>query len=54
MIIKDPKFTEKPLIGLYFWESSDEDFPDVEDGEIKFGVEIVDMEKILQHNTNFY
>jgi len=54
MIIKDPKFTEKPLVGLYFWESSDEDFPDAEDGKIKFGVEIVDMEKILEHNTNLY
>jgi hypothetical protein len=54
MIVKDPEFTEKPLVGLYFWESSREVFPDAEDNEIKLGVEIVDLEKILQHNTNLY
>lgn len=54
MIVKDPEFTEKPMVGLYFWESSREVFPDAEDGKIKLGVEIVDLEKVLRYNENLY
>ena len=48
MILRDPKFTEKKLVGLFFWESSREDYPDAEDNEKKFGVEIVDLDRMIQ------
>ena len=47
MILKDPNFTEKPLVGIYFWESSWENFNDVEDNEKKVGVEIVDLNELI-------
>tara|TARA_B100000214_G_scaffold334669_1_gene277496 strand:- start:1046 stop:1657 length:612 start_codon:yes stop_codon:yes gene_type:complete len=49
MIIKDPKFTIKPLVGLFFWESSDENIRDVEDNHYKIGVEIVPLEQMLKN-----
>ena len=47
MILRDPSFTEKPLIGLYFWESSNENFNDAEDHTKKLGVEIVDLQELI-------
>ena len=48
MILRDPKFTHKKLVGLYLWESGRENFPDAEDKKKKFGVEIVDLDKMIQ------
>lgn len=48
MILRDPNFTHKKLVGLFFWESSREDYPDAEDNEKKFGVEIVDLDRMIQ------
>ena len=47
MILKNPDFTKTPLIGLYFWESSDENFPDAEDHKKKIGVEIVNLDELI-------
>jgi len=47
IVIRDPQFTSPPLKGLYVLESNHESFPDVEDGEIKFGVELVPLEDVL-------
>ena len=56
MILKDPGFTEKKLVGLFFWESSWENYPDVEDNKKKLGVEIVDLDTMINHtgNINLY
>ena len=48
MILRNPSFTEKPLIGLFFWESSNENYDDVEDHKKKLGVEIVDMNELIE------
>jgi hypothetical protein len=47
LIIKDPKFTNPPLKGLYILESSWENFPDVENHEYKLGVELEEFEKVM-------
>ena len=47
VVLKNPQFTEKPLLGMFLWESSDEKFPDSEDGKCKIGVEIVELEKVI-------
>jgi len=52
MILKDPTFTKTPLVGLFFWESSDENCLDVEDHQFKIGVEIVELEKMLDNSRN--
>ena len=31
IILKNPQFTYPPLVGLYFWESCNENYPDAED-----------------------
>ena len=51
VVLKDPKFTEKPLIGMFLWESSDEYFGDAEDHKFKIGVEIVDLNKVIHTNS---
>jgi len=52
IIIKDPSFTSPPLKGLYVLESSWEDFPDVEDKEYKLGVELEELDKVLDTYKN--
>ena len=47
IVLKNPTFTEKPLVGMYFWESSDEHCLDSEDSEFKVGIEIVDLKKSI-------
>ena len=56
MIVKDPDFTNPPLKGIYFLESSSESFPDSEDNKIKIGVEVVPFKEILDtyKNETFY
>tara|TARA_Y100000589_G_C27100911_1_gene608034 strand:+ start:424 stop:1020 length:597 start_codon:yes stop_codon:yes gene_type:complete len=51
VVLKDPKFTEKPLVGMFLWESSDEYFGDAEDHKFKIGVEIVDLNKVIHTNS---
>ena len=55
IVLKDPEFTSPHLKGLFLFESNREDFPDAEDGEIKFGVEIVDLQNVLDsYHGNIY
>ena len=46
IVIRDPPWRQD-LKGLYILESSLETFPDAEDNEIKFGVQLVDFQKML-------
>ena len=46
MIVKNPPW-RKDLKGLFILESSLETFPDAEDNEIKFGVQLVSLSKML-------
>ena len=52
MVLKDPTFfknkSNEDLKGLYFWESSWENIPDAQDGEIKLGVQIVPLKDIKE------
>jgi hypothetical protein len=55
IVIKDPKFTNPQLNGLFLLESNREDFPDAENGEIKCGVEIVDLKNVVNnYHGNIY
>lgn len=49
MIVKDPTFLEKPLKGIYLWESGYEGTPDPQDGKIKLGVQLTSLETIRQN-----
>jgi len=54
MIVKNPPWNDK-LKGYYVMESNLEDFPDSEDHQIKCGVELVPLEKVLSNkNNNIY
>ena len=46
IIVRDPPWCHD-LKGLYILESSLETFPDAEDNEIKFGVQLVDFHKMM-------
>ena len=52
VILKNPNFLERPMVGLYFWESSFENYPDAEDNKKKFGVEIVDLHTLISRVGN--
>jgi len=47
IVLKDPSFLDPPLVGLFFWESSDEHCRDTEDDIFKIGVEIVDLKTAI-------
>ena len=47
-IIKDPNFLAKPLEGTYVWESGWEAKPDPQDNKIKLGVQITDINQMLE------
>ena len=48
IVVKDPDFTPKPLKGLYILESTGlEDVKDVEDEQIKFGVQLRELEEVI-------
>ena len=49
MIVKNPEFTDKPLKGTYVWESSYEGTSDPQDGKIKFGVQLTDIEDMIDN-----
>ena len=52
MVLKDPTFFNEDLKGLYFWESSWENINDVQDNEIKLGVQIVPLEEVIEKNSD--
>ena len=65
-VVKDPAFLEKPLKGIFVWESGYEGTPDPQDNKIKLGVQLVEINQFknnyesakfvvrkLQDNTNF-
>lgn len=48
MVLKDPTFINPKLTGYYLWESSEEPFPDAENEEIFYGVQITSLKKVLK------
>jgi len=48
IVLKDPSFVDPPLVGMFFWESSDEHCRDAENTQFKIGVEIVDLTRAIQ------
>ena len=54
MILKDPTFLNKNYNGLFLWESSYEGIPDISDGKIKVGVQIVPLEEVLKRNDDIF
>ena len=56
IVIKSPHYRDgKKLEGLFLLESNYEGFPDSEDNEIKFGVQIVPLKKAFENNySNIY
>jgi hypothetical protein len=48
IVIKNPTYIDPKLTGTYLLESGAEDFPDAENGEKKYGVQLVDMKKKLE------
>ena len=47
IVLRDPTYLDPKLTGLYLWESGEEDFPDAEDHQMKFGVQITDLKKVI-------
>ena len=45
MILKDPCFLDKPLEGLYVWQSGWEGKPDPQDNKTKLGVQITPLQE---------
>jgi hypothetical protein len=52
MIVKDPSFTDKPLTGTFLWESSYEGTPDPQDGTVKLGVQLTEIDTLLKNYEN--
>ncbi len=50
IILRDPVYIDVDLKGLYLWESSFNGTPDPQDGNIKLGVQITSMKKIMKEN----
>jgi len=50
MVVRDPDFTEKPLKGLYIWESSWEGTPDPQDNKVKLGVQLTPLETFIKNS----
>ena len=51
MVVRDPNFTSKKLEGLFLWESGLETFYDAEDNQIKLGVQISDLSKVIENSN---
>jgi hypothetical protein len=50
IVIKDPTFTPRPRKGLFLLESTGlEDVPDIEDCQVKFGVQLRDLREVISH-----
>lgn len=48
MIVVDPQFTEKPLKGVYLWESGRGYIPDPENHRLKTGVQLTPMDQVFK------
>jgi hypothetical protein len=51
MIVRDPIWIKKDLKGLFLWESSYEGIPDPQDQKIKLGVQITNIDDILNQKN---
>ena len=49
IVLKNPKFINPSLKGLYLWESSYNGEPDPQDGKIKLGVQITPLYEIINY-----
>ena len=47
IVLKDPVYINKDLKGYYLLESGSEKFPDAVEHKIRFGVQIVNLQKVL-------
>jgi hypothetical protein len=56
LIVKDPHFLNKPLKGVYLWESSFEGTPDPQDDKIKLGVQLTEINEFKKNygNSSFF
>jgi len=52
VILKDPTFIHRSLKGLYIWESSEEKYPDPQDGKKKLGVQITPLSELIAAYKN--
>lgn len=48
-IVRDPQFLDKPLKGVYLWESGFEGTPDPQDGKIKLGVQLTEIHEFKKN-----
>lgn len=48
MVLKDPTYIHPSLKGYYMLESGEENFPDAVEHKIKFGVQIVNLRKVIE------
>ncbi len=48
MVLKDPIYLDPKLEGLYILESGAENIPDAVEGKTHFGVQIVDLNEIIE------
>lgn len=51
MILRDPIYIDSKLKGLYLLEAGAEKFPDAVEHKIEFGVQIVDLKKVVNNYT---
>ena len=52
IVVKNPEFLESPLEGVYIWESGYEGTPDPQDGRIKLGVQLTNINDFMNNYTN--
>jgi len=52
IIIKNPNFLENPLEGTFLWESGYEGTPDPQDGKVKLGVQLTNIDDVLKNYDN--
>ena len=52
IVVKNPEFLDKPLEGVYIWESGYEGTPDPKDGRIKLGVQLTNINDFMNNYTN--
>jgi hypothetical protein len=49
MVLRDPTYLDPKLKGLYMLESGTENFPDAIEHRLHYGVQVVNLEKVLEH-----
>ena len=52
IVLRDPKFLEKPLSGLYIWESGFEGQNDPQDDKLKLGVQVTPFNEFINNFNN--